>query len=54
MSFGYGTLHIYDVNGDDDAVRQAVEKIVSAVAELGEFEIDIEMHSITDIEEASA
>ena len=41
MAYGYGTLHIYESDETDDSVRQAVASICSAIAKLGEFEIDI-------------
>lgn len=45
MAYGYGTLHIYESDETDDAVRQAVANICSALAELGEIEIDIKFET---------
>ena len=55
MSYGYGTIRFVSVEGDDEAVRQAVRDLCSLVAESKlEFDIEIDMHYIEDHEEVSA
>ena len=58
MSYGYGMIRIEGVEGDDEAVRDAVREICALVAEsdseLGYFEIEIEMIDIVNTQEASA
>lgn len=54
MSRGYGYIRIEGVDGDDQAVRKAVQELCAVVAntdfEVGTFDIEIEL---IDIEEES-
>lgn len=55
MSWGYGTIRIEGVEGDDEAVRQAVRELCSLLAESKlEFEIEVDMVGIENTEEVSA
>ena len=55
MSWGYGTITFEGVDGDEEAVREAVRDLCSLLAESKlEFDIEIDMHTIYDTEEASA
>ena len=51
MSWGYGTIRIEGVEGDDEAVRKAVQELCLLLAESKlEFDIEIDMHSIENTE----
>lgn len=52
MSWGYGTIRIEGVEGDDEAVRQAVRDLCSLLAESDlDFDIEIDMVGIENTEE---
>ena len=52
MSYGYGTIRFERVDGDDEAVREAVRELCSLVAESKlEFDIEIDMVDITNTKE---
>jgi hypothetical protein len=52
MSWGYGNIRIEGVEGDDEAVREAVRELCSLLAESElDFEIEIDLYGIEDTEE---
>ena len=54
MSYGYGTIRFEGVDGDDEAVREAVRELCSLLAESKlDFDIEIDMIEITNTEEES-
>ena len=55
MSYGYGTIRFEEVDGDDEAVREAVRELCSLVAESNlEFDIEIDMVDITNTKERTS
>ena len=55
MSWGYGTIRFEGVDGDEEAVREAVRELCSLLAESKlDFDIEIDMHGIENTEEARA
>ena len=55
MSKGYGNIWFRDVDGDDEAVREAARDLCSLLAESKlDFNIEIDMVDIENTEEVSA
>lgn len=55
MSWGYGTIRIEGVEGDDEAVREAAQELCALLAASDlKFDVEIDLVGVEDTEEASA